>query len=371
VAGLTFNGGSGGNTIDVQATQAAIPVTINPGSGVNSIVFGNTSNTLSDILGPVTVNGGASDTLTFNDSGYASPRTWAITDTTGNWGGPVVTYSGLAGVAVNGGSGGNTFTVSASSPTAAITLDGGSGNSQLTGSSSGNLWQLSGSNAGSLSAPAYGSGVSFTRVQNLTSGGGGDTFQFADGASIAGNLSGGGSDTLDYSLYTTSVTVDLQLSPASATGVGGAVSGITRVIGGSGAPGSPGLYNLLIGNGGATLQGGTGRRNILVAGGAASTLIAGDGEDLLIGGSTAYDTDPALTSWQQIAAYWAGTDDYGTRVGNLTTGNGVPLLDPTTVTGNGGGNTLTGNGALALLYTDGADNITGFDPSSQQVAITP
>jgi hypothetical protein len=92
---------------------------------------------------------------------------------------------------------------------------------------------------------------------------------------------------------------------------------------------------------------------------------------LIIAGSTGYDVEAGLTSWQQIAAYWVGTDDYLTRVGNLTTGNDVPLLDPATVTGNGGGNTLTGNGALALLYTDGADNITGFDPSSQQVTITP
>jgi hypothetical protein len=32
---------------------------------------------------------------------------------------------------------------------------------------------------------------------------------------------------------------------------------------------------------------------------------------------------------------------------------------------------LWGNGALALLYSDGLDTVTGFDPSSQQVPITP
>jgi hypothetical protein len=88
-----------------------------------------------------------------------------------------------------------------------------------------------------------------------------------------------------------------------------------------------------------------------------------------------YDTDPALTTWLQIAAYWSGadgnTDDFFTRAGNLTTGNGVPLLDATTVTGNGGGNTMNGNGALALIYTDSQDTIGGFDPNSQTVAITP
>ena len=56
---------------------------------------------------------------------------------------------------------------------------------------------------------------------------------------------------------------------------------------------------------------------------------------------------------------------------NLTAGNGVPLLDATTVTGNGGGNAMNANGALALLYTDGLDAISGFDPGSQTVPIAP
>jgi hypothetical protein len=153
--------------------------------------------------------------------------------------------------------------------------------------------------------------------------------------------------------------------------VGGTVSGIGTVYGGNGN-GALGAYNLLIGAGGNILVGGTGRRNLLVAGASASALYGGDQDDLLIGGTTAYDTEAGLASWLQIAAGWAGPDDYATRVANLTTpGSGVPLLDATTVTGNGGGNTLIGNGALALLYTDGADAITGFDPGSQTVPITP
>jgi hypothetical protein len=41
---------------------------------------------------------------------------------------------------------------------------------------------------------------------------------------------------------------------------------------------------------------------------------------------------PGLLNWRQIAAYWAGPDDFITRMGNPQTGNGVPLLDATTVT---------------------------------------
>jgi sugar lactone lactonase YvrE len=272
---------------------------------------------------PITLDGGGNGLLDVNDAGDATAQTWTVTDNTITWGGPTLRYADLAALSVEGGSGGNTFNIATTSATAA-TLVGGSG---------------------------------------------GDTFRFADGASLGGSIVGGAAATLDYSAYTTSVVVDLQTGLA--TGVGGAIGGILTVIGGSGTPASSGVYNLLIGSGGNTLQGGTGRRNILVAGGSASTLAAGDGEDLLIAGSTAYDTDPALTNWLAIANYWAGSDPFATRAANLASGAGVPLLDPTVVTGNGGGNVLTGRGGLGLIFTDGLDTISGFDPNSQQVAINP
>ena len=53
--------------------------------------------------------------------------------------------------------------------------------------------------------------------------------------------------------------------------------------------------------------------------------------------------------------YWSSTaDDYATRVANLLSGNGVPLLDASMVHDNGGGNTLMGNhggaGEMKLLW---------------------
>jgi hypothetical protein len=216
-------------------------------------------------------------------------------------------------------------------------------------------------------------GKVFSSIQNLIGGGANTTFSFSNGGSLSGSLNGTGgaptgTATLDYSTgWSGLVLVDLQTGQAS--GVAGGVSNIANVNGANG--GGLGFYNLLIGNGGNVLTGGTGRRNILVAGGSASTLLGGNQDDLLIGGTTSYDTEAGLTSWQQIAAYWAGSDPYSTRVNNLTTGSGVPLLDATIVTGNGGGNTLTGPGELALIYSDGLDTISGFDPGSQTVTITP
>jgi hypothetical protein len=111
-----------------------------------------------------------------------------------------------------------------------------------------------------------------------------------------------------------------------------------------------------------------------VAGGSANTLTGGDGEDLIIAGGTTYDTDTTLANWQAIATYWAGTDDFATRAANLASGTGVPILDPTpgtgTVFGNGGGNTLTGNGGVALIFTDNLDAIAGFG-ATQLVPIAP
>jgi DNA-binding beta-propeller fold protein YncE len=273
---------------------------------------------------PITLEGGGNGLLELNDQGNATGRTFSVSNTTIGWGGPALTYAGLGALTIEGGSGGNTFNIQTTTASAAVSLVGGTG---------------------------------------------GDTFHFADGASLAGNIVGGSAGTLDYSAYTTSVVVNLQTGLA--TGVGGSVSGIRSVLGGSGTPAASGTYNLLIGAGGNILLGGTGRRNLLVAGGSASILLAGDNEDLLIAGSTSYDGEAALANWLQIAAYWAGSDDFLTRAANLASGTGVPLLDATIVTGNGGGNVLAGYARLALIFSDGLDTITGFDPSSLQVTIAP
>jgi hypothetical protein len=367
--GTTLNTGSGVDSVSVQATN--YPLTINSvsGSGADVIILGEPSNTMSNITANVNVNAAATDSLVLNSQGFTGSRTFTITDTTITWEGPTLTYSGLGSVTINGGTGGTTFAVLASSATAGLTIVGDGSGDMLVGSNAGNLFAITAGDTGTLSGSAYASPVFFGQVGSLTAGSGGDTFRFADGASLSGSIVGGGSDTLDFSAYSSSVLVDLQTG--FATGVGGTISGIATVDGGSASPATSGVYNLLIGAGGDTLNGGTGRRNLLVAGASASTLNAGDGEDLLIAGSTAYDAESGLITWQLIAAYWAGSDDYATRVANLTSGNGVPLLDASVVTGNGGGNTVNGNGALALFYSDGSDTIAGFDPGSQQIPITP
>jgi hypothetical protein len=384
IRGIVINSGTGNDTINILRTVTLSPVTVNS-RGTATINIGN-GGSLQNLAGAITVtnpNGG--DTINIDDSADTTARNARI-ETVTQTGNTYTRVSGLgtgttgtvnigindaANITVLTGTRGSTVTlVAVSAPLTLIGSDGSGGFNTLIGSGPDNNWSLSGQDAGSLSGSSYGAGVSFSGFQNLTGAASAtDTFTFGDGAGVSGNLTaGGGGGTLDYTSYSTSVVVDLQTG--SATGVGGTISNIGAVLGGTGN-GSAGAYNLLIGAGGNYLQGGTGRVNILVAGASASTLVGGDGEDLLIGGTTSYDQEAGLTTWLQIASYWAGTDDRATRTANLLAGTGVPLLDATVVTGNGGGNVLNGNGAWALIYTDGADTINGFDPAANQVSITP
>src|SRR5262249_18746757 len=193
-----------------------------------------------------------------------------------------------------------------------------------------------GANSGSLNGT-----VAFSGVTNLVGGADNDSFVFSDGQSLAGSIDGdGGTNTLDYSAYSSTVVVDLQTN--TGTGVGGSALNIRNVTDGNG--GGAGTYNILVGNGGNVLTGGNGRRNLLIAGPTPSTLIGGDDDDILIGGSTAYDTEAGLVSLNAVMAYWSATaDDYFTRVANLLSGNGVPLLDATAVVNHGGGHHALGH----------------------------
>lgn len=109
------------------------------------------------------------------------------------------------------------------------TISGGGNDDALLADNTENLWQIQGANQGNLN-----SSIQFEEIENLIGGTGNDTFAFDDGASVSGAIVGGGEtdanadgeitpdewavDTLDYSAYTTPVTV--QLGTATATALG-------------------------------------------------------------------------------------------------------------------------------------------------------
>jgi hypothetical protein len=80
----------------------------------------------------------------------------------------------------------------------------------------------------------------------------------------------------------------------------------------------------------------------------AATLIGGDADDILIAGTTSWDTNPNWkTAFASIMAEWARTDlGFDDRVQHIQNGgglNGSYVLDGSTVSNNGGGNTLLGH----------------------------
>jgi hypothetical protein len=355
-------------TVAVQSTAQGTDVTVKPGAGTNTISVGSAANSLGTIQGPLAVVGqSGTDVLTLNDQGsLAFGYNYVLTpvQVTGS-GAAAISYAKMGSLVLNGSQGLGTYTVQGLPANTRVTFNASGAGAALYGPNQANTWAITGAGAGTLDTR-----LTFTGFLGLVGGSGDDTFAFQPGGSVFFLLGGGGVDTLDYSALSTSVVVDLQTGVA--TGVSSFLSGMKNVIGGSGGP--AGTYNLLIGAGGGTLKGGTGRRNILVAGGSAATLVGGNQDDLLIAGRTVYDTQLGLASWLQIAAYWAGannTDNYATRVANLEAGNGVQPLDGITVTGNGGGNHLSGQGELALIFTDGLDTLLGFKLGSQKANILP
>jgi hypothetical protein len=374
LANLAINTSNGTDRITVQSTPTGTAVAINGGSSTNTLVGSTVTNSWrirgsnSGTLSSASIAGLVTFTSMQNLSGGTATDAFIFSDGAGMSGnirvGASFDYSAYTtDVSVNlqrataTGVGGTFSGIQ--------TFTGGSGNNALVGAKGTNVWTIGRGDTGTVTVNGT-TTEAFTRFQNLTGGSTTNRFVFSDGAGISGNLNGGGGALLDYSAYSTTVIVNLQ--NRTATGVGGSITNIQNVTGGNG--GGAGVYNILVGNGGNTLTGGNGRRNLLIAGSSASMLLSGDGEDILIGGTTAYDMDPV--SLMAIMDYWAGTsDDYATRVGTLLAGNSVPLLDATTVTGNGGNNKLNSNGGLALLYTDGHDTITGFNLISQQIMISP
>ncbi len=181
-----------------------------------------------------------------------------------------------------------------------------------------------------------------------------------------------GTDTLDFSALTNSVTVDLTSDTLTAfsdhrivqAGVGQSAN-FENVLGGSGNDQITGnaANNLLSGNGGNDtitgndgddiLLGGQGNdtlkgiigRNILIGDTGADLLLGGTDSDLLLSGSSVYESDPAVLG--ALLAEWASGNTYQMRVDHLlgTSGGGANtsfVLSSATVTNDSDADYLTG-----------------------------
>ena len=112
----------------------------------------------------------------------------------------------------------------------------------------------------------------------IIGGAGSNTFAFDDQGSFNGTINGGTgtSNTIDYSAYTTGVTVNLNANPSTGFGAATGTAGIKNIQNITGGPGNDVLTasatgaNVIVGGGG---------NDIITAGGGADTLSDGGGND--------------------------------------------------------------------------------------------
>jgi len=213
-----------GNSLNYLAYTSAITINLQTGTATN--ITGGISN-IQNFIGPV----GQANSFTVQDVANAwmitADDTASVTNVNGTF--SVTNFPSLVGAATNN----DTFTFNgAFQMTGATGIDGNGGANTIVGPSVVNTWSVTANDAGSINPTGASGPTTFTSVQNLTGGMNNDTFNLSDGFGISGMISGNGgtTNTIDYSAYTTAVTVNL--ATPSATNVG-SFSGIQSFVGGS------------------------------------------------------------------------------------------------------------------------------------------
>lgn len=203
----------------------------------------------------------------------------------------------------------------------------------------------------------------FSRIENLQGSSGSDGFQFATTGLVDGNIDGKtGIDTLDYSSFTATMPVLVNLSTGSATRVGGMVSGVENVTGGAGD-------DIIVGDGFANTINGNAGRDILSGGLGADKVSGGTGEDLLIAGTTAYDQDAKMVAFTAVMQEWASNETYTNRrqhlLGKLNGGkNGSYILSKTLVLTDAALDLLTGGAIDNDWFWAAPNKITDLNAAS-------
>ena len=215
---VEVNGLGGADTVNLNYTAGSASfaaMNVNAGTG------GDTVNVLADHLGSVD-GGDDSDQIVLSDGVSVSGTVGGgIGTDTLNYAAfttdVAVNLQTLAATSINSGA--------AAGVSGFESLTGGSGSDSITAEDNVNAINVTGANAGNIDSV-----FSFSSVENLIGGSNDDSFNFSNGASVAGTVDGGtaGTDTLDYGSYLTAVSVNLQTSSATAIN-GGATAGFSNI----------------------------------------------------------------------------------------------------------------------------------------------
>ena len=373
VNSILVNGGLGNDTYLLAATPT-VNISLNDYGGVDTLAGPNVANlwTIATIFGKnIVVIGGLFAINIDSLLGGAAADTFKFAQG-GNFSG-----------SINGGGGTNTVDESAYTTATTVNLatssvsgvaggfnsiqtfiGGVSSANLVTGPAAAATYNLTALNAFNVN------GVTFTGIPNITGGAAENSFVLGNGAGLSGSLNGGGgTNWLDYSAYSTDISVNL--ANGTATGFGGNINNIYNVRGS--ALGTDNLTgnskgNILIGGGGTnTITGGTGV-SLLIGGKGGATINGGSGGDLIIGGYTTLDKNNAALD--AILAEWQSADTYANRINFIKNGGGLnggyTLNSGTTVVDNLATNVLTGAAGGKNWYFKGAKTkISNLQPGEQ------
>ena len=301
------------NVLDFSSIGSAIG-----GAGVDS--FDVTSSTSLSLSG-----GDGADT--FDVAGSAD----VTGSLNGDAGDDVFTFAGAAIVPalLDGGADNDAVDFSASITAVSINLDsftnvemvtGTSISDSIVGSTGHDDFNVTSNDNGTVLSGVTAVTTTFVDFENLAGGAGNDDFVIDDTFGVSGAIDGGAdNDTIDYSGYTSGVTVNL--ATGAATNIAGGITGLENIIGGS-------MADALTGDAG---------NNTLTGNGGDDTLADGLGDDSLDGGA---DNDTYLLT--------PGSADTLTDAGGIETldfsgaSAGVTIdLDIDTAQDVFGGNTVT------------------------------
>jgi hypothetical protein len=201
-------------------------------------------------------------------------------------------------------------------------------------------WNLIALNAGVVAIEGYGS-IAFSGIASLVGGSGDDAFVFSTAAAGFTINGGAGTNTLDYSAYTTGVSVNL--ATGSATGTGG-ISTIQKMIGGSG-------NDILTGDA---------NDNVFTGGLGKDTISGGSGVDALV---ETRDANFTLTNTSLTVDGVSEDTLFSIEAARLTGGPGNNTLNASTFTlgatvldGGAGNDTLRGGSGADVLTSGAGDD---------------
>jgi autotransporter-associated beta strand protein len=422
---VTLNGSSGGSTVLVGSTAAGVSTTVNgqPGA-LDTFAVGFGADT-STILGPVSSNGQAADGdfAYYYDYSNANPQTYNVSTNPASPRNLLLESTGSAPVTFNDLSevifvdplvGGSAVNVKAVPAQMFLIVEAGNGDTVTMGSLAPNLGGTLANIMGPVFVGSYSPDDAVTLV--LDDSGNADLtpknvmltprngpFDYGNhiegfapntvfwdlGSNASVSLLGGaadaifslqsfvaetpltivggtGSNTLDYSSYTTDVSVNLQ------TGTATDLAGIKDPN-----TGRVTIQNVIGGSGNDTLLAGADRSILIGSGGGADHLFGGSGEDILIGGITDYTQpnlnvaaiDAILQEWNRtdlsfddrMSDLLTGSNSQGVAANNVIGGTAI-LFNSTTVHDDLAADALTGGTGRDWYFIDASDLITNKKP---------